>query len=133
MTIDISAFRFDAQPRDLNETSDFLARIPYGLSGKTKLLDALRVALEFPAYFGRNWDALSDCLQDMSWIQSRRVAIFHADLPALTTEEAMVYLQILAQAVRAWGPKDDHELLVWFPPAVRTKLKTWPAQVQISA
>ncbi len=32
-----------------------------------------------------------------------RVAIFHADLPALTTEEAMVYLQILAQAVRAWG------------------------------
>jgi hypothetical protein len=131
LTTDISAFRFDAQPRDLDETSDFLARIPYGLSGKTKLLDALRVALEFPAYFGRNWDALSDCLQDMSWIQSRR----HFSCGSAGADDRGSHglpANPCPSCARV-GPNDDHELLVWFPPAVRTKLKTWPAQVEISA
>jgi hypothetical protein len=31
------------------------------------LLDALAKALDFPAYFGRNWDAAWDCLTELSW------------------------------------------------------------------
>lgn len=31
------------------------------------LLACLAKEMGFPAWFGRNWDALNDCLRDMSW------------------------------------------------------------------
>ena len=38
-----------------------------GISDKVALMERLQGALQFPAWFGRNWDALEDCLTDMSW------------------------------------------------------------------
>ena len=38
-----------------------------GCSDKDEALERLRVALKFPDWFGGNWDALADCLSDMSW------------------------------------------------------------------
>jgi hypothetical protein len=37
--------------------------------------------LRFPEYFGWNWDALSDCLRDLSWYAADRylILIDHAD------------------------------------------------------
>lgn len=32
--------------------------------GEGELFDALASALELPDYFGRNWDALDECLRD---------------------------------------------------------------------
>ena len=34
---------------------------------KSGLLTALARALDFPDWFGGNWDALADCLGDLSW------------------------------------------------------------------
>ena len=34
---------------------------------KASLLAALGKALHFPDYYGENWDALEECLADMSW------------------------------------------------------------------
>jgi len=36
--------------------------------GKLGLFDALAKALRFPGYFGKNWDALNDCLTDLAWL-----------------------------------------------------------------
>lgn len=35
--------------------------------GKRDLLALLARTLQFPATFGGNWDALADCLKDLSW------------------------------------------------------------------
>jgi hypothetical protein len=34
---------------------------------KDKLLRNIAAALDFPEWFGGNWDALEDCLGDLSW------------------------------------------------------------------
>jgi hypothetical protein len=35
---------------------------------RTALLDEFASRLEFPDYFGHNWDALADCLTDLQWL-----------------------------------------------------------------
>ncbi|ATE52910.1 MULTISPECIES: barstar family protein [Actinosynnema] len=38
------------------------------ITGKRAALDAIAAALSFPDWFGRNLDALYDCLVDLSWL-----------------------------------------------------------------
>ncbi|HET7931220.1 MAG TPA: barstar family protein [Rhodanobacteraceae bacterium] len=39
-----------------------------GCAEKPDLLRRVANALEFPASFGANWDALADCLADLEWL-----------------------------------------------------------------
>ncbi len=54
------------------------------------LFDACADSLQFPAYFGNNWDALQDCLGDLSWLAPRpRVILWdRAGMLASTDPEA---------------------------------------------
>jgi RNAse (barnase) inhibitor barstar len=38
-----------------------------GIADKAGLMEELQNTMHFPEWFGRNWDALEDCLTDMSW------------------------------------------------------------------
>jgi hypothetical protein len=40
-----------------------------GVRSKSELLDAMAAVFGFPREFGRNWDALADALQDLSWLR----------------------------------------------------------------
>lgn len=42
-----------------------------GVRDKQGLLTAIATALKFPEWFGDNWDALEDCLTDLSWLKAR--------------------------------------------------------------
>src|SRR5262245_17994548 len=46
------------------------ARMIRGQKAETTaaLFDEFAAALQFPAHFGENWDALSDCLTDLEWL-----------------------------------------------------------------
>ncbi len=35
------------------------------------LFDVVAAAMSFPDYFGSNWDAVDECLEDMSWLPSK--------------------------------------------------------------
>lgn len=37
------------------------------IDDKPALMREMQEALDFPQWFGHNWDALEDCLTDMSW------------------------------------------------------------------
>jgi RNAse (barnase) inhibitor barstar len=81
-----------------------VVRIPRGIRSKEKLLAILADRLRFPRYFGYNWDALEECLRDLSWLPpGQRVEIVHQDLPFGDGENRATYLDILTKAAAAPG------------------------------
>jgi hypothetical protein len=40
----------------------------YAVDGKQELFDRCAEELAFPAWFGRTWEAFTDCLGDLSWL-----------------------------------------------------------------
>jgi hypothetical protein len=68
------------------------------VQGKEELLDRVARGLSFPDYFGRNWDALIDCLSDLSWSNAAEVTIDHSALPALPKRDLRLYLESLIDA-----------------------------------
>jgi len=117
MKLDLAAFFLDDTAL-VDPRTEFVARIAAGIADKAALLKTLKSALRFPEYFGNNWDALSDCLTDLSWIQAQRVVIVHEDWPLENSMEGLTYLDILAESIKAWKQGDAHELRVVFPATV---------------
>jgi len=54
--------------------SVFRAKLPEPLT-KESLLDAVAGVLAFPDYFGRNWDALDECLRDLTWLEASGIVL----------------------------------------------------------
>jgi hypothetical protein len=91
----MNAFRFYSENCDAPEYGR-VVRLSKGIKSKRELLDFLAEALEFPSYFGCNWDALDECLTDLSWIPNDKIIIWHEDLPLINQPaEAKIYLEIL--------------------------------------
>jgi len=83
-------------------------------SGKQSLLKQLSNELQFPSYFGNNWDALDECLRDLSWLPQRNVYLIHKTLPSLPEKQLKVYLSVLATATHFWLEHPEHEFWVAF-------------------
>jgi RNAse (barnase) inhibitor barstar len=72
---------------------------------KRALHERLAAALEFPDWFGHNWDALADCLGDLSWVQADGYLILleHCDeFRASHAGDFATALQVFAAAAEAW-------------------------------
>lgn len=42
-----------------------------GIQAKSTFLEAISQAMDFPKCFGGNWDAMEDCITDLSWKPAR--------------------------------------------------------------
>lgn len=73
-------------------------------------MDAIAAALCFPDYFGRNLDALYDCLTDLSWLPSGEHVLIWGGSDLLKEADPKAYLAIrsvLSDAERALAPGGD--------------------------
>ncbi|MGV3628788.1 MAG: barstar family protein [Betaproteobacteria bacterium] len=76
--------------------------------GKHAMLSACARGFQFPASFGGNWDALADCLQDLSWLaEPGTVALLRgaADFAVAAPGEHATLLEILAASAEYWRPR----------------------------
>src|SRR5687767_5843173 len=110
-----SAFRFDSELPILAEEG-FVRTVPKGLGTKQALLRQLHNLLQFPDYCGSNWDAIEECIRDLSWLPPGRVVLAHQDLPPLDDPQDLhTYLSILRGAVKKFARSKDRRFVVAFP------------------
>ena len=76
-----------------------------GASGKAVLMERVARALEFPRWFGGNWDALEDCLTDLSWSKAGGHVLMIEGAEALAGDEAGIFVDILASAAAWWAAR----------------------------
>ena len=118
-------FEFTSDIASLKRKSVRVLEVPMELSDKDALFRWYADALDMPEYFGANWDALDECLRDLSWVKERRLVLFHRDVPlAANLKDRNNYVEVLANAATDWKPGEDHELVVAFDPACELKLRT---------
>jgi RNAse (barnase) inhibitor barstar len=80
-----------------------------GCDNKAALLLRIATVLDFPQTSGRNWDALSDSLRDLSWLPAKGyVLLFEQahDFRAQRESEFDTLLDVLDEASRDWTGRD---------------------------
>lgn len=94
----------------------FVVHIPASVRSKQKLLRTLADELQFPAYFGNNWDALEECLRDLSWLPAGNIEIHHRDIPLPPgSQDRRTYLQILHAISTFWTKSNLRRFECIFP------------------
>jgi RNAse (barnase) inhibitor barstar len=72
------------------------------LRSKKSLLAGVARALDFPDYFGENWDALEECLSDMSWRDGQiSLLIEHAD--SIPDALFATFREVFGQMAEQWA------------------------------
>jgi Barstar (barnase inhibitor) len=76
-----------------------------GAAGKAALLERVARALDFPRWFGGNWDALEDCLGDLSWSSADGHVLLIEGAAELPADERGILVDILASVAAAWAER----------------------------
>ncbi len=77
-----------------------------GCTESGEVLARLSEQLQFPDWFGQNWDALSDCLTDFSWREAGGyVLVFEqlGDFRAAGDDDFDTLIEILSDASASWS------------------------------
>ncbi|MFF2851249.1 barstar family protein [Streptomyces sp. NPDC058001] len=81
-----------------------------GVADKAAFMERCARALDLPDWFGRNWDALADCLTDLSWAppaQGRVLLVTGWQTYAGTRpDEWGTAQEVFADAVTYWRGRD---------------------------
>lgn len=76
-----------------------------GCADKDAFLERIARAMAFPDWFGRNWDALADCLGDLAWRPAAGyLLVFErcSELRIAAPDEYATALAVLTDAAEAW-------------------------------
>ncbi|MGI9104312.1 MAG: barstar family protein [Terriglobales bacterium] len=82
------------------------------------LYDEFAAALQFPEYFGENWDALEDCLTDLEWLPATGYVLFVSNALDVLGDEPdkqfEIFISVMFTVCEEWAratiPKPFHVL-----------------------
>jgi len=83
----------------------YLDGVGQGITDKASFFAACAEVMEFPDYFGKNWDAFEECLTDLSWAKADGyVVLFDKAGPfeAISPQDWRTAMDIFGQAVKSW-------------------------------
>jgi hypothetical protein len=73
----------------------------------TGLFDEFAAAFQFPYYFGENWDALDECLNDLEWLPADAYTVLITNAVGLLrdepAEELRRLLGLLQRTAQEWS------------------------------
>jgi hypothetical protein len=100
-----------------NERDVFVARAQGSLKTKADILLSISEALSFPDYFGNNWDAFDECINDLEWLPYKGYILLlenGSDLLELPLNEWKLFFGVLEEATEFWKQegKSFHVALV---------------------
>ena len=85
-------------------------------------LRAISRALRFPDWFGGNWDALEDCLGDLSWRPGDGHVLVLRNWQALTSDDLGVLIDVLRSSAEFWQGRGKPFFAVLVDPQARLAL-----------
>jgi hypothetical protein len=92
-----------------------LAPVRIAFSDKPVLLKNIAAALEFPEWFGANWDALEVCLSDLSWRKACGLVLLFEN--AKPGDDLGVLIDILQSSAEFWAGRGKPFFAVFIDPA----------------
>ena len=106
-------FHFTSPPSNEGVT------IPAKIESKADLLAFLERTVPLPDYFGKNWDALEECLGNLEWLDRPKLVLIHHDIPLENTpRDQRLYLEILSASA-----EKSARLEIVFPESCREQVK----------
>ena len=106
--------RIDEIAETVKDSNLVLTRIV--VEAKSPLLQSIAKALEFPDWFGENWDALEDCLTDLSWRKAAGHVLVFDGIGVLPADERGILIDILASAAQFWAGQHTPFFAVFIDP-----------------
>jgi len=85
------------------------------IHNKDQFLKQAAAALQFPSYFGGNWDAMADCLTDMEWHGAEEFMIFYGNCDPFALNEPdqfAVALEIFNESAEFWREQDKFMIVL---------------------
>ncbi len=84
------------------------------LAGEKNLLQSISTTLAFPEWFGGNWDALEDCLSDLSWREAQGHVLMFEN--AAAGDQLGILTDVLAASAEFWKARGKPFFAVFIDP-----------------
>jgi RNAse (barnase) inhibitor barstar len=83
---------------------------------KRALLRTIAAELGFADWFGANWDALEDCLTDLSWREAEGHLLTFEGFQSLPADELATLIEVLISAAEFWSGRNKPFFAVFIDP-----------------
>jgi len=83
---------------------------------KSVLMHKIAASLGFPEWFGENWDALEDCLTDLSWREAQGHVLVFEGFQFLASDDLGILIDVLIAAAEFWAGRGRPFFAVFIDP-----------------